>query len=108
MSRTIHIESLLNYTVQNSSLQMPYNEKINPQLNAERRKRQHATECIEQLKDLIPVNSHMPGLPQATILENTVQYIRQVTQLLQELERTETDDQEKCKIRQLLASLENQ
>jgi hypothetical protein len=82
---------------------MPYGDnKENPQLTAERKRRQNIAECMEQLKDLIPMNSNRPDIQQATVLANTVKYIQNVTRLLEELEEKEENEEERRRIRQLL------
>jgi hypothetical protein len=75
------------------------------QQTAERKRRQAIAECMQVLKDLIPDNSKRPDIQQVTVLANTVNYIQNVSQLLREIEAQETDQEQRMKIRALLANL---
>jgi hypothetical protein len=80
-------------------------ENISNNQIPERKRRQAIAECFETLKDLIPDNSKRPDIQQAAVLANTVNYIENVTQLLKEIERNETDPVQVLKIRTLLGNL---
>jgi hypothetical protein len=110
---TVHYSKISVITGQRTFLTkactMPYGDnKENPQLTAERKRRQNIAECMEQLKELIPSNSNRPDIQQATVLANTVTYIQNVTKLLEEIEANEENEEERRKIRSLLLKFQTE